>query len=532
MPLPGLQLFLRITVLSGVLLLAGAGAARAADTVVTLNFDDGLASQYAHRDILDRHGVKATFVINSAKVGTPGYMTWEQIAELAADGQEIGGHTLDHPHLTTLSQAAQRTEICDDRTALVAHGYAPRSFAYPFGEQNATTRAIVQDCGYETARTTGGTDYPDGPIYAETFPPRDPYALRAYELRVGTALAVWQDIVQKARAAGGGWVDIVLHDVCDPGPSCDAADDFAVRSDTLEQALDWFATQPDVKVRTTAHALDVSRDATDPTVALSGPADGATVVGPVTLIADAADAVGLARVDFFANGSLVGSDATAPYAVTWDATALAGPATLTATAVDEAGNATGSAPRTVVPDTTAPAVALTGPGAGDRVSGTVLLTAAASDNVAVDHVEFLVDGVVVGSDATAPYSFAWDSRGAGSDAKITVRAVDARGNVAEAPARDVRVTQLDRTRPRVHIAAVKRVGRVVTVRVAASDASGIRSVRLLVGGRVVRTDTRAPFVLRWRLGPGRHALTVVALDKAGNRARSASARVRIPSPHR
>ena len=38
-----------------------------------------------------------TFYLNSGRLGTNSYyMTWDQIADLAADGNEIGGHTVDH----------------------------------------------------------------------------------------------------------------------------------------------------------------------------------------------------------------------------------------------------------------------------------------------------------------------------------------------------------------------------------------------------------------------------------------------------
>src|SRR5947208_16616030 len=64
-------------------------------TIVSLTFDHGLLSQYQVRDILKQNGVRATFFINSGHVGTdPGYyMSWEQLQNLYADGNEIGGHT-------------------------------------------------------------------------------------------------------------------------------------------------------------------------------------------------------------------------------------------------------------------------------------------------------------------------------------------------------------------------------------------------------------------------------------------------------
>ncbi len=542
---------LHAAVLAAALSAVWAPAARAADTVVTFGFDDGLTSQYAHVGVLDEHGVKATFFVNSGRVGQGNRMTWAQIAELAADGQEIGGHTLTHPHLTTLSQADQQTEICDDRTALVAQGYTPRSFAYPFGNWNATTKAVVAGCGYETARTTGGTDYPDGPIYAETFPPLNAYTLRAIEPRKGTSFAVWQDIVQEARNSGGGWVNIVLHDVCDPGPSCDAADDFAVSSDLLDEVLDWLATLPDVKVRTTAHALDVAADATAPTVALTAPADGATVAtGTVGLSATASDAVGVVRVRFLVDGVSVGSDTSAPYTLDWDASDLAAPATIVAKAYDEAGNTTLSAARTVVPDRTAPTVVLTAPVDGDSVTGTVSLSATASDDVAIDHVNFVAEGVVVGRDDSAPYALDWDSSGCDDDATLSAEAVDTSGNERDSADVEVRVTHpvvpppldpprlvvqpappvatiatADRTPPRVRIVAIARQDGRYSVRVEARDASPIRVVRLLLPGGVVRSDARAPYVVQWRPRPGRHAIAALAIDAAGNRGRSASTHV-------
>jgi hypothetical protein len=86
--------------------------------------------------------------------------------------------------------------------------------------------------------------------------------------------------------------------------------------------------------------------------------------------------------------------------------------------------------QTVDVDLVSPTVSLTAPGAGSVVSNTVTLSAAASDNVGVAGVVFLVDGTVVGiEDTTAPYSLAWDTRGVANGAHaVTARARDAAGN--------------------------------------------------------------------------------------------------------
>ena len=61
-------------------------------------------------------------------------------------------------------------------------------------------------------------------------------------------------------------------------------------------------------------------------------------------------------------------------------------------------------------DTTVPTVSMTAPANGANVVGTVTVSATASDNVGVVGVQFLLDGVALGTeDTTGPYSIAWDS---------------------------------------------------------------------------------------------------------------------------
>lgn len=56
-----------------------------------------------------------------------------------------------------------------------------------------------------------------------------------------------------------------------------------------------------------------------------------------------------------------------------------------------------------------PTVNVTAPANGATVSGTVTVTATASDDKGVARVEFFVDGALAATDTTAPYSFAWDT---------------------------------------------------------------------------------------------------------------------------
>jgi peptidoglycan/xylan/chitin deacetylase (PgdA/CDA1 family) len=167
-------LFFALAVLAlAVLAAAGAttGRAATAPTVVTIQFDDGSADQYAALAMLNAHGMHATFYVNTGFVGDATHMTWTQLSDLHAAGNEIGGHTLHHVDLTDkkLSDDDKRHEVCDDRKRLVQQGFATVSFAYPYGAYDQAAQALVKSCGYLSARSAGGV-VPDGKS-AETVPP-------------------------------------------------------------------------------------------------------------------------------------------------------------------------------------------------------------------------------------------------------------------------------------------------------------------------------------------------------------------------
>ena len=95
-------------------------------------------------------------------------------------------------------------------------------------------------------------------------------------------------------------------------------------------------------------------------------------------------------------------------------------------------------------DTVAPTVSLTAPAANAILSGIVNLTANAADNVAVGHVDFLVDGVVVGQAAASPYGFAWSSTSVADGLHtVSARAVDTAGNQATTSAISVHVANVN-----------------------------------------------------------------------------------------
>lgn len=82
------------------------------------------------------------------------------------------------------------------------------------------------------------------------------------------------------------------------------------------------------------------------------------------------------------------------------------------------------------PDTTAPTVTITSPTAGEAIFSTKTLSANATDNVAVTKVEFWIDGQLIATDNSSPYSYTIDSTTlANGSHTLQVKGFDAAGNV-------------------------------------------------------------------------------------------------------
>jgi peptidoglycan/xylan/chitin deacetylase (PgdA/CDA1 family) len=219
-------------------------------TVVSVTWDDATASQYdlAFLRAMQPHEVDGTFYINSGNVDTgPGFMTWSEVRTLADAGNDIGGHTIDHVNLTDpqLRLAQKVHQVCDDREALIHHGFKVLNFAYPYAAIDPTAEHIVKRCGYETARSGGGAS-PSGPVYAETVPPEHPYATRAWSPPEGQqmTLPALQAVVLSAARHGGGWVQIVGHQVCSrvfaPDVYAECTKTYGwIDLETLNRFLDW-----------------------------------------------------------------------------------------------------------------------------------------------------------------------------------------------------------------------------------------------------------------------------------------------------
>lgn len=233
-------------------------------TIVSLTFDDGTADQYAVRAMLAQNSLKATFYVNSNKIGRTSFLTWDELSDLAADGNEVGGHTPDHVDLTKLRTTEATRQVYEGRQALISRGFPATSFAYPYGARTAKVESIVGQCGYQSARRAWGLS-PVGSmppnsnaVVAETIPPRNVWAIRAAGVNLAHTLSDLQGAVTGAENAGGGWVVLVFHNISD-GRSRNPA---SVRASILSAFLDWLASRSAVEthVRTMSDVVaDVAR---------------------------------------------------------------------------------------------------------------------------------------------------------------------------------------------------------------------------------------------------------------------------------
>lgn len=125
---------------------------------VMFRFDDGYASVYdLAYPVLSAAGMTATCYVNSATIGTAGYMTEEQIIELDGAGWDIANHTATHANLTTLTEAQQETELSTCAAYLDGLGLtrASHHVAYPWGQIDANTSTAMTATGMLTGIKTG-----------------------------------------------------------------------------------------------------------------------------------------------------------------------------------------------------------------------------------------------------------------------------------------------------------------------------------------------------------------------------------------
>ncbi|HEV7454533.1 MAG TPA: Ig-like domain-containing protein [Candidatus Saccharimonadales bacterium] len=173
-------------------------------------------------------------------------------------------------------------------------------------------------------------------------------------------------------------------------------------------------------------------DKTVPTVTLTAPAANAALSGVTAITADAHDNDKIAKVEFYANSQLLGSDTSAPYTYSWDTSLLGnGQYSVIAKAYDATGN-TATDSRTVTlknGDAQAPSVPAAFTAAAVAYNRIELKWSASTDNVAVAGYVVTRNGVTIARLGTVT-NYSDTQVSANTSYSYQVAAVDAAGNTS------------------------------------------------------------------------------------------------------
>lgn len=181
----------------------------------------------------------------------------------------------------------------------------------------------------------------------------------------------------------------------------------------------------------TAPAVDVSA----PTVVITSPTDGSAVSGQAALTVSATDDTGVAKVELYLNGALIGTDTGAPFTFILDSSKYAnGSYSVEARGYDAAGNsasATSSIWINNQADVTAPVAGFVSPSDGSSLASvkSATVTVSGSDDVAVSRMELYIDNILKASSSTGTLTYRWNLQKVSSGQHaLVVKAFDAAGN--------------------------------------------------------------------------------------------------------
>ena len=431
--------------------LAFPGVAFGASVTVSLSFDDGWGTQQTAATMLAAHGLKGTFYVNSSNLDQPGYLTWSQLATFNAAGNEIGGHTLTHPDLTTLTSTQAQAQICQDRTNIRSHGFPDPDFAYPFGAYDSNTGAgpldvssLPKNCGYSSARGAFGlhniTATNDSRAYATSIPPGNLYKIltpccidhASFNNSTPTAAAL-ESYVQHAQGEASpnpGWVIFYFHRICDNCGGDDPAG--AISPSEFNSFLDWLTSSSSGGAAVKTVAQVIKGDTQPPTTSIK--CGGATCSsgwygGPATVSLSAADAgtSGVFATRYTTDGSepTVASPLyTGPFTVS-----ASGATTVKFRSWDNADNIETTKSQTIQIDSAAPSSTIScnsAPCSSSAYSAAVTVALSATDvQSGVSAIRYTTDG----SDPTASSTAYSGPFSVSSTTTIKYRAWDNAGNV-------------------------------------------------------------------------------------------------------
>jgi Tol biopolymer transport system component len=281
-----------------------------------------------------------------------------------------------------------------------------------------------------------------------------------------------------------------------------------------------------------------------PNVSITSPTDGAVIKNLVTptalpgaqiIAVSAAAATPGATISnvkiSVSDGSTSGAILVPPYNFSWTP-AAPGNYTITAVATDS-NNITATSVVHVSVDQ-APTVSISSPAAGTivTVNTAQTITATAGPNGFIKNVEFLANGVSIGTATASPYTVTWTPTVTGPYS-LSAIATNTLNTKTTSAAVAVTVNPVNLAAPTVSVPTVTGTLKTGTAQTITTNAfavapNTIANVQFLVNGAPLATVLSAPFTTSWTpLVPGTYSITAIATDSAANATTSGPASVTI-----
>ena len=134
---------------------------------VMITFDDTDEEQFTiGKTEMDKYGFKGVYFIMTVSIGRPGYMTKEQIKQLADEGHAIECHTWNHSMVTQYTGDDWQIQLDKPRKKLQdITGRKVDYFAYPYGLWNEAAIPQLRNRDYKMAFQLSTKREPNEPLF-------------------------------------------------------------------------------------------------------------------------------------------------------------------------------------------------------------------------------------------------------------------------------------------------------------------------------------------------------------------------------
>jgi peptidoglycan/xylan/chitin deacetylase (PgdA/CDA1 family) len=243
-----------------------------AEGLVSITLDDGYSSHYTlARPALNERGLRATYYLIADGLRGwwgPDFLSAGDAGNLAADGHEIGSHSVTHPDLRQSSDAALEQELSGSQDYLVANAGVSDvpSFASPYGAYDERTLTATKKY-YVSHRTVH---------WYHNYRDTDPFLLGVFMVERTTSVAALQAQIDLA-LANKTWLVICYHKLSIGAP----AEQWDSTLDDFIAVLDYL-TLKGARVVTVREGVALQRGSTSapaPTLTGVSPATGPTAGG-------------------------------------------------------------------------------------------------------------------------------------------------------------------------------------------------------------------------------------------------------------